>query len=179
MRVGTILASLVLLSAVAWSYAADEKKADRRAVEKSPGLEKFKQLAGEWVGKETGGGEGGGQEVRAIYKVTSAGSAVVETVLPGSEHEMVTDIHADGDDLALTHYYALGNQPHMKTEGKTDGDKIAFKFASASNLKSEKEMHMHDVTYTFVDKDTLKAEWTHYDDGKPAGSAVFELKRKK
>src|SRR5260370_20488200 len=66
----------------------------------------------------------------------------------------------------------------MKTKGKTDGDKIAFKFASASNLKSEKEMHMHDVTYTFVDKDTLKAEWTHYDDGKPAGTAVFELKRK-
>ena len=92
---------------------------------------------------------------------------------------MVTVIHQDGDDLALTHYCALGNQPHMKTKRKTDGDKIAFKFASASNLKSEKEMHMHDVTYTFVDKDTLKAEWTHYDDGKPAGSAVFELKRKK
>ncbi len=71
MRVGTILASLVLLSAVAWS-AADEKKA-RPAAEKSPGLEKFKQLAGEWVGKETGGGQGGGQEVRAIYKVTYQG----------------------------------------------------------------------------------------------------------
>jgi hypothetical protein len=179
MRVRTILASLVLLSAVVLLTGAADKKKARPAAEKSPGLEKFKQLAGEWVGKETGGGQGGGQEVRAIYKVTSAGSAVVETILPGSEHEMVTVIHADGDDLALTHYCALGNQPHMKTKGKTDGDKIAFKFASASNLKSEKEMHMHDVTYTFVDKDTLKAEWTHYDDGKPAGTAVFELKRKK
>jgi hypothetical protein len=178
MRVGTILASSVLLSAALLGYATDEKKADRRAAEKSPGLEKFKQLAGDWVGKETSGKEPG-QEIRVIYKVTSAGSAVVETLLPGGEHEMVTVIHADGDDLALTHYCALGNQPHMKTKGKNDGDKIAFKFTGASNLKSEKDMHMHDVTYTFVDQDTLKAEWTHYEEGKPAGTVVFELKRKK
>ena len=38
---------------------------------------------------------------------------------------------------------------------------------------------MHEVTYTFVDKDTLKAEWTHYNDGKAAGTVVFELKRTK
>jgi hypothetical protein len=175
--VGTILASLVLLLAVAFGYAADEKKAERAVAQTSPRLEKFKQLAGEWVGKETSGKEV--QEVRVIYKVTSAGSAVVETLLPGGEHEMVTVIHADGDDLALTHYCALGNQPHMKTKGKTDGDKIAFQFASASNLKSEKDMHMHDVTYTFVDPDTLKTEWTHYNEGKPAGTVTFEFKRKK
>jgi hypothetical protein len=177
MSVRIIPALFVLLSAVALLGYADEKKA-RPAAEKSPGLERFKQLAGEWVGKETSG-QNAGQEVRVIYKVTSAGSAVVETLLPGGEHEMVTVIHPDGDDLALTHYCALGNQPHMKTKGPGEGDKIAFKFSGASNLKSEKDMHMHDVTYTFVDKDTLKTEWTHYDDGKAAGTVVFELKRKK
>jgi hypothetical protein len=46
-------------------------------------------------------------------------------------------------------------------------------------MKSDKDMHMHDVTFTFVDKDTLKTEWTHYMDGKPAGNVVFEFKRKK
>jgi hypothetical protein len=178
MRAGTILASLVLLFGCALTSAADDKKAEGRSAQKSPGLEKFKQLAGEWVGKETSGKEAG-QEVRVIYKVTSAGSAVVETLLPGGEHEMVTVIHADGDDLALTHYCALGNQPHMKTKGKTDSDKIAFQFASASNLKSDKDMHMHDVTYTFVDADTLKTEWTHYNEGKPAGTVTFDFKRKK
>jgi hypothetical protein len=40
-------------------------------------------------------------------------------------------------------------------------------------------MHMHNVTFTFVDKDTLKADWTHYADGKDAGAMTFELKRKK
>jgi hypothetical protein len=30
-----------------------------------------------------------------------------------------------------------------------------------------------------VDRDTLRTEWTLYQDGKEAGQAVFNLKRKK
>jgi hypothetical protein len=56
---------------------------------------------------------------------------------------------------------------------------VAFDFVSASNLASEKDSHMHSVTYTFVDQDTLRAEWTHYEGGKQAGKAIFEMKRKK
>ena|SRR5437660_980933 len=175
MRVRTALPLLFLLPAFALAaYAADEKKEGA----KQAGLEQFKQLAGEWVGKGPHDGNEG-QEVHVKYKVTSAGSTVIETLLPDTDHEMVTAIHQDGDDLALTHYCALGNQPHMKTQGKLDGNKVAFKFTSASNMKSDKDMHMHEVTYTFVDKDTLKSEWTHYKDGKAAGTAVFEMKRKK
>lgn len=92
---------------------------------------------------------------------------------------MVTVIHQDGKNLALTHYCALGNQPRMKAEDNGDGDRFEFEFTGASNLESSDDMHMHSVTYTFVDKDTLKAEWTHYVDGKEAGKAVFNLKRKK
>jgi hypothetical protein len=67
----------------------------------------------------------------------------------------------------------------MKATVKADDTKVDFKFLDATNLKSDKDMHMHDVTYTFIDKDTLKAEWTNYMGGKPGGKAVFELKRKK
>jgi hypothetical protein len=88
-------------------------------------------------------------------------------------------IHADGDALALTHYCMLGNQPHMKATPKAGDSKVAFDFVKATNLKSEKDMHMHSVTFTFVDNDTLRTEWTHYMDGKDSGKAVFELKRKK
>jgi hypothetical protein len=171
MRFGAVLSLLLVLPVLA-AHAADEKKAGGT----SPGLEQFKQLAGDWVGKSSGLGEGG-QEVRANYKVTSGGSAVVETLFPGSEHEMVTVIHRDGDNLVLTHYCMLGNQPHMKA--KDDANKIAFKFTGASNMKSDNDMHMHEATFTFIDKDTYKAEWTHYKDGKAAGTVVFEMKRKK
>jgi hypothetical protein len=99
--------------------------------------------------------------------------------MPGSDHEMVTVIHPDGDSVLLTHYCMLGNQPSMKAPAKADGNKIAFTFVKATNLKSDKDLYMHDVTFTFVDKDTLKSEWTHFSDGKASGNAVFELKRKK
>lgn len=148
---------------------------DKAPADKNSTFEKFKSLAGEWAGKK--GAEG--PEMTVTYKVTSGGSAVVETMMPGTDHEMVTVIHPDGDSIVLTHYCMIGNQPSMKAPAKVDGNKIAFTFVKATNLKSDKDLYMHDVTFTFVDKDTLKSEWTHFSDGKASGNAVFELKRKK
>jgi hypothetical protein len=119
------------------------------------------------------------RDVNIIYKVTAGGSAVVETFDPGSLHEMVTVIHPDGDALLLTHYCMLGNQPHMKAMPKAGDNKVAFEFVKVTNVKSDKDMYMRSVTFHFVDKDTLKTEWTSYMDGKEADKAVFVLKRKK
>ncbi len=166
-----VASCLVFLAAFALPIRGEEKK--------SATFDKFKQLEGEWVGKEVGGAKDIHGDVSIKYKLTAGGSAVVETIMPGSEHEMVTVIHPDGKDIVLTHYCMLGNQPRMKAAGNGEGNAVAFKFESATNMKSDKDMHMHDVTYTFVDKDTIKTEWTHFKDGAATGKAVFELKRKK
>jgi hypothetical protein len=169
---------VVLLTIASCFIAFSAAQADKKEpAKKSPGLELFAKLAGEWVGKGTHGDDA--HEVRVVYKVTSGGSAVVETIAPGTEHEMITVIHPDGDSLLLTHYCMLGNQPQMKAKPKADDKKVAFEFVKATNLTSDKDMYMHDVTYTFVDNDTLKTEWTNYNEGKAAGKAVFEMKRKK
>jgi hypothetical protein len=177
MKIRAVLPFLALLSALAvTASAADEKK---EPLKPKPtihaGLDQFKQLAGDWVGKDPHEGK----DMLVNYKVTSNGSAVVETIGPGSDHEMVTVIHPDGEDLMLTHYCALGNQPKMKAKTRGDDKKVAFEFVGATNMKSDKDMHMHSVTFTFVDKDNLKAEWTHYMDGKEAGTVAFDMKRKK
>ena len=167
---GKIVASAAVLL---WTFAplgfAEGKKSDN--------LEKFAQLAGEWVGKGKHGDME--HEAKVTYKVTSGGSVVVETIDPGGDHEMVTVIHPDGDSLLITHYCMLGNQPQMRAKPKAGDNKVAFEFVKATNMKSEKDMHMHDATYKFVDDDTLRTEWTHYNDGKATGKVVFELKRKK
>ncbi|HEY7327076.1 MAG TPA: hypothetical protein VH592_05540 [Gemmataceae bacterium] len=154
----------------------EDKKPHEKEAGTNTRFERFKRLAGEWVGNEQGKE---GHEVRVQYKVTSGGSAVVETIAPGTEHEMVSVIHPDGADLILTHYCMLGNQPQMKASGGGHGNKIEFKFVRATNMKSDKDMHMHDATFTFVDQDTLTSEWTAYTGGKAAEHAVFKLKRKK
>lgn len=166
---------LILFAAASAPLAGDDKAPAKAASDKTSTFEKFKSLAGEWVGKK--GAEGPDMTVQ--YKVTSGGSAVVETIMPGTDNEMVTVIHPDGDEVILTHYCMIGNQPQMKAPGKSEDNKVAFKFVKATNLKSEKAFYMHDVTFTFVDKDTLKTEWTHFSDGAASGTAVFELKRKK
>jgi hypothetical protein len=169
---------LACLAAVLWAFAPTGLgEPEKTKAARSDGLERFAQLAGDWVGK----GKHGDMEhdARVSYKVTSGGSAVVETIDPGGDNEMVTVIHADGDALMLTHYCMLGNQPRMRAKPKAGDNKVAFEFVKATNMKSDKEMHMRSVTYTFVNKDTLRAEWTMYTDGKDAGKAVFEMKRKK
>jgi hypothetical protein len=168
-----LVVCLVLTAAVAALAHAPAAEPPPGAPPQSA-LEAFKKLAGEWVGPGAPG-----EEPRVTYRVTSGGSAVVETEFPGTDHEMVTIIHQDGNDLLLTHYCHLGNQPQMRAPGRLDGKQVAFKFVRATNMKSDRDMHMHDVTYTFVDDDTLRSEWTLYQDGKPAGPATFALKRKK
>ena len=158
-----------------WSSA--QARGDEKVPSSNQALERFAQLAGEWVGKGTHGDMA--HDARVVYKVTSGGTAVVETIDPDGEHEMITVIHPDGDALLLTHYCMLGNQPQMKAMPKAGDNKVAFEFVKATNLKSDKDMYMRSVTFTFVNKDTLKTEWTNYNDGKEMGKAIFELKRKK
>jgi hypothetical protein len=176
-----MLVSSLALSA-AFTIAATALGSDANKHEKtakaSPGLDQFKQLAGEWVGKMTEDGKDW-HDATVKYTVTSAGSAVVETLGPGTEHEMVTIIHQDGKNLGLTHFCGIGNQPRMKAQVKGDSNVFEFEFTGASNMDSPNDFHMHSVTYTIVDKDTLKAVWTSFNEGKKTGTATFEVKRKK
>jgi hypothetical protein len=171
---GTIAVSVVAVLS-AFAFAQDQH--DKKGHAKNGALERFAQLDGEWTGK--GVHDGKETDARIVYKVTSGGSAVVETIDPGGPHEMVSVIHADGNALALTHYCMLGNQPHMRAVPKPGDNKVAFEFVKATNLKSAKDACMHSATFTFADRDTLQTEWTLYQDGKEAGRAVFSLKRKK
>jgi hypothetical protein len=177
MKVKVTMAVVLLAAGIAGNIpSADEKQAagDRP-------FERIKQLAGEWTGKasfDEGGTTAVPIDTTVVYKVTSGGSAVMETLFPGTDHEMVTMYHRNGDDLILTHYCAAGNQPRMKAQKLDNQNRIIFKFLDGTNLDSAKDMHMHEAVIEFVDAKHVKTEWTSYQDGKPAGTARFDLKRK-
>jgi hypothetical protein len=171
-------ANLFVLALLSSSLLATAGEGHRKTAKNdSPGFERFKQLQGEWVSVSDKPGDAAGH-LGAVFKVTSAGSAVEETMMPGTPYEMVNMIHPDGDDIVLTHYCAEGNQPEMKAPDKIEGKDVAFQFVRAGNMKSINDSHMHSVTYTFVDKDTLWTKWVNYENGKPAGTVVFKYKRK-
>lgn len=140
-------------------------------------LDKLKALQGDWTGKAADGD----QTIDALvtYRVVSNGSAVMESLFPGTPHEMITMYTPDGEDLMLTHYCSMGNQPRMRTTPASKGDTLAFDFVDGGNMKSVKDAHMHSATIKFVDADHITAEWMMYVDGKSTGAHKMELARSK
>jgi hypothetical protein len=170
-KLGLVAVAIAIVGLAANGRAQDKAKA------KPSQLESLKKLAGEWTGK--GLHSDHEMDAAVTYKVTSGGTALVETLDPGGEHEMVTVYHQDGDNLVLTHYCMLGNQPRMKAEKSENAKKLVFQFAGAGNMQSDKDPHMHDMTLEILGNDHIKSTWTFYQDGKPNGKATFDLKRKK
>jgi hypothetical protein len=157
----------VLLIALQAAAFGDDKKAGKLPpAPTNAGLEKMKKLAGTWVaagkdGKPT-------DQVVSIIKVTAGGSAVHETLFPGQPHEMISVYTAEGQDLVMTHYCVLGNQPRMKADPKSPANKICFRFAGGTNLDPKKDKHMHEATLTLVDDDHIELTGVAWENGEPA-----------
>ncbi len=166
--------AVIPLAACSTFSAKDISSVDAKAQ-----FERLKTLDGKWTGDATHGGQPAGK-VDVVYHVTAAGSAIEEKLFAGTEHEMITMYHMDGDSLMLEHYCAAGNQPHMVAHWDPNMDNIRFLCAAGgTNMKSESDMHMHSGVIHFVDKDHLEETWSGLDGGKPAGDAHFVLERAK
>ena len=149
---------------------AEEQKENKKS------FEKLKSLVGTWSGKMKM--EGKEEEMRLVYRLVAGGSVIEERSFPGTPKEMVTMYHEQGDKLVLTHYCMLGNQPRLAL-AKTEKDNLHFDFDPSCGIDVKKEMHMHSVILTFVDKDTIKQNWTMYAGGKAMEKHPITLKRVK
>jgi hypothetical protein len=116
------------------------------------------------------------QKVRVEYRLSSGGSAVIETLFPGTAEEMISVYHDNKGQLTMTHYCALGNQPRMNLQ-KADSQAFHFAFADGSNMDPLKDPHMHALTISFVDPDRLIHKWIYFENGREKGTTVFELSR--
>ena len=136
--------------------------------------ERMKQLIGVWEGTSNMGKEG--QKVRVEYRTTAGGSAIVETLFPGTPEEMISVYHDNKGKLSMTHYCMLQNQPSMKLQ-KASGDTLAFVFSKGGGIDPKQDAHMHALTISFVDKDHIVQNWTLFEDGKEKGVTRLNLSR--
>jgi hypothetical protein len=137
----------------------------------------LKSLSGEWQG--TAGDEKTQSAVTVTYRVTSAGSAVIETLFPGGDHEMVTLYTLDRGKLYLTHYCAMANQPRMVLNKKSTAEQLIFDFAGGTNFNPRKDAHMHSATFFLRGPDSIQGDWVSYEGGKKSGVTKFSISRKK
>lgn len=149
-------------------------KHDMTPITGSKELEKLKTLSGTWVGTTEMDGEE--MPISVVYQTSSNGSVVVETLSPDTPHEMVSVYYDDGGELSMTHYCAVGNQPHFTLADSSD-DQIELVFESGTNMNPAEDGYMHDVTFDFNDDDTMVQEWTYYENGEKADTASFTFKR--
>ena len=162
------------LSPRAWgAEAATKPAAKERGGGMAGAMEAIRALAGTWAGVAPA--KEGEKPMTITFKATAMGTAVMETMFPGSDHEMVNMYTGDGDTVLVTHYCALGNQPRMKLVSADDGV-LKFVFLDSANLKSRDEMHMDSLELT-IKGDRLTEKWESYQDGKVTSTESFEFKR--
>ncbi len=166
-------ATIVTLGSWINLVQADEPPLDARTA-----FAKLKTLEGEWkITHEDG--KHGTKELKEVFKVTAAGSTVMETQHQGTGHEMVTMYHLDGKDLLVTHYCAAGNQPRLKLDLKASKpDSYVFVFDGGTNLNPDKDMHIHGLKLNFLENGKVEAEWEGWMDGKKGDTVKFPMSRK-
>lgn len=160
----------------------------REGVEAKAAFAKLKTLVGSWTAKTSDEHkeeakkehEGGmPDQVPVTFKLTGAGSALVETQFAGMPHEMVSVYHLDGKELRMTHYCALGNQPRMKLDqAKSTPDELIFSYDGGTNLDPEKDMHIHALKIKFAKDGGATSTWDAYAGGKKASTMTFGMTRK-
>lgn len=121
----------------------------------------------------------------SVFRVTAGGSAVHETIFPGSKMEMVSVYHLDRGRLLMTHYCVLGNQPRMKLNTrKSTARELVFDFDGGTNLDPRRDHHMHSMRVTLplptkIGPQKLTTNCTSWQGGKPAPGCAVTMTRRK
>ena len=137
-------------------------------------LTPLKFLVGEWKGADAEG-----KPHKVAYALSSGGTSLTETLTPPDSPPMTTMYYSDGDQLMLTHYCSLNNQPRMRAGGIKEGDKsITFVFVDATNLKNPTDVHMRQLSIEVKDHDHFTQTWTLSKAGKDVPK-VFTFERVK
>ncbi len=167
---------IVLLAAAALPAAAE--------VSAGEAFDKLKALAGDWRGTAEGEGEEAAaaaeaaMEVHHRFRVSAAGTVVMETMGPDSPHEMINMYHLDGDELVLTHYCAAGNQPTMRLDrAASAADRLVFDFTGGTNLDPTVDQHIHSAEIRLLEDEKVTSVWSSWAGGERAGLMTFHLAR--
>jgi hypothetical protein len=134
-------------------------------------------MAGTW--QRTGGNHDyGTKSPLSTFRVSGAGSSVVETIMPDDPNEMISVYHMDGKDLLLTHYCALHNAPVMKFEKTNKPGVIKFVFKGGTNFDPKVDTHIHEGYFKIENDKTIKATFVAFSEGKPGQAMSSTLTRK-
>ena len=145
----------------------------RPPVDEKIGLDAVKDLVGTWVAVDENGQPT--DQVMSVIRPTAGGSVLIETMFPGSEHEMITMYYTREGHLMMTHYCGCTNHPILKASRGENGllrfDCIGTgeNFAHCASVP-----HMHDAEFQLTST-TLKSKWRMLDKGEFNHVGEFDM----
>ncbi len=123
---------------------------------------RLKGLVGEWKGSW----EPGSEPTTVTYSLTGNGSVLREDYRIG-ETTMSTVYHMDGDELMLTHYCSIGNQPRMRAQSVSADGEIIFDFFDITN--HDTGGYSKRLALRLVDDDRVSVAYTGSRTGRTSG----------
>lgn len=142
-------AMMVLLALAGVSVQAEEPAPAH------PAFEKLKGLAGTWTAAVM---TSDGEKTTVQYRVTAAGSVVMETMFAGSDHEMINMYTVDKGNVLATHYCSAGNQPRLRLNPeKSSAEELVFAFAG---LTGNGAAHINGVRIQFGKGGKVTEVWS-------------------
>ena len=163
--------TLLMLFFIKIAYAEGPMPA---APPSSKEFEMLKTLLGKWEGTQAA--KDSKEQVQVDYHLSSGGTAIVETLFPGTPHEMISVYHDEHGKLVMTHYCMLGNQPKMAVNKMTTSE-LNFDFVHSPGVPKITDRHMHALNIAFNDKNTITESWSSYNKGKEEDKTIFKLNR--
>ncbi|MFO1501873.1 MAG: hypothetical protein U1G07_26440 [Verrucomicrobiota bacterium] len=165
----TVTTALILAAA----FSSNAGETSPTAAGQRP-FDQLKSLVGTWQGKTDMGQ--GPIDMTVRFRLLAGGTVVEERVFEGTPNEMVTMYYEQNGKLALTHYCVMGNRPAMVI-GSANGKTIKFDFDKSCGIDTAKESHMHALTMTFDDADTITTSCQAFIGGKEMDDHPTTLKR--
>src|SRR5206468_2437825 len=129
-----------------------------------------------WQGKTDVGQ--GPIDITVQYRLLAGGTVVEERVFAGTPNEMLTMYYDKNGKLAMTHYCIMGNRPGMLLKS-SDAKTLKFDFDETCGVDAAKESHMHALTITFDDADTITTKCKAIIEGKEVPEHPTTIKRVK
>jgi len=172
-QITTLLTALLLTAAIGANAGETDKT---KAKSDSAEFARMKTLVGNWAGKcDLGQGP---VDLTIQYRLLAGGSVLEERCFAGTPNEMVTMYYDQNGKLAMTHYCIFGNRPNMKIKS-ADAKTIKFDFDATCGINPTKESHMHALSITFDDADTITTSCQAIIDGQEVPEKPNTLKRVK
>ena len=148
----------IIFGSISTSYT--EEIQEPPPYEPSAAFKQIEKLEGSWAGKLWSSHNDEYIDLKLDYKVISARSTIVETVVEG-ETEMISLYHEKDNVLRMKHYCALRTQPELDLSERSD-TALSFVHAPGTDLVEGQDdfVNSYKISYDPETPNELKTYYT-------------------